>query len=187
MSTLIVIDIQKEYITPGRPFYLQGIEPSLAKAKELLEFFRSQPNASIAHVQHFRPEKDADMFNQYEPHYSDFVEGFEPQAQEYYFEKNIYSCYSNPAFLDFIDKRKQESIYLIGYGTTKCVLSTAIDGFHRGHRSLVVVEDATYAKAELDKGLTEIQLHHAMMAIMRSYADVKTAAEVIKAQIASSI
>lgn len=42
-----------------------------------------------------------------------------------------------------------DPIYIIGYGTTKCVLSTVIEGFHRGYCSLVVVADATLAKAEL--------------------------------------
>lgn len=179
MPTLIVIDIQKEYTTPGRLFYLHGIEPSLKKAKELLEFCRSQKNWAIAHVQHFRKESGAGgIFNRETPEFSDFVEGFEPKVDEYYFEKSIYSCYSNPKFAQFMEERKHEPIYLIGYGTTKCVLSTAIEGFHRGHRSLVVVADATLAKAE--PGFTESDLHKTMLTVIQSsYAKIENTDDII--------
>lgn len=180
MPTLIAIDIQKEYTTPGRPFYLDGIQQSLADAKKLLDFCRTQSNWSIAHVQHFRQEDDAVIFNRHTPEFSGFVEGFEPKGNEYYFEKSIYSCYSNADFSDFMEKRKHEPIYIVGYGTTKCVLSTVIDGFHRGHRSLVVVSDATYAKAELTHGLKEEELHKAMLAVIQSsYASVKSTNETV--------
>lgn len=39
-NILVLIDIQKEYVTPGRPFYLSGIEPSLENSRQLLEFAR---------------------------------------------------------------------------------------------------------------------------------------------------
>ena len=35
-KVLVLIDIQKEYITPGRLFCLQGIESSLQQAKKML-------------------------------------------------------------------------------------------------------------------------------------------------------
>lgn len=68
MPTLVIIDIQKEYTTPNRPFYLKGIEPSLKNAQTLLAMARSQHNWQIAHVQHLRPEENAVIFNRYEPH-----------------------------------------------------------------------------------------------------------------------
>ena len=85
MSTLIVIDIQKEYITPGRPFYLNGIQENLENAKKVLKFCRAKSDWSIAHVQHFRQEDDAAIFNRHQPEFSGFVEGFEPLKGEYYF------------------------------------------------------------------------------------------------------
>lgn len=180
MPILIVIDIQKEYTTPGRPFYLNDIQDSLDNAKKLLEFCRTQSDWSIAHVQHFRQEADAVIFNRHQLEFSGFVEGFKPLEGEYYFEKSIYSCYSNSDFAAFMEKRKQEPIYIIGYGTTKCVLSTVIDGFHRGHHSLVVVSDATYAKAESTHGFTEKALHQAMLAVIQSsYAKIQSLNEII--------
>ena len=179
MPTLVVIDIQKEYTTPNRPFYLKDIEPSLTQAKKLLDICRTQSTWSIAHVQHFREGEGAVMFNRHAPEFSGFVEGFEPKINEHYFEKSIYSCYSNPEFMRFMEERKNEPIYLIGYGTTKCVLSTVIDGFHRGHRSLIVVADATLAKAEQD--FTETALHQAMLAVIQSsYAKIEATEDIIK-------
>lgn len=180
MPTLVIIDIQKEYTTPNRSFYLNGIEPSLTQAKKLLEFCRTQSNWSIAHVQHFREGEGATIFSRHTPEFSDFVEGFEPKINEYYFEKSIYSCYSNPDFALFMEEQKNEPIYIIGYGTTKCVLSTVIDGFHRGHHSLVVVADATLAKAE--PGFNETELHQAMLAVIKSsYAKIENASNIVEA------
>ncbi len=166
MPTLVVIDIQKEYTTVNRPFYLNGIEPSLNNAKRMLELARSL-NWKIAHVQHFREVERSPIFNRNLPEFSDFVEGFEPREDEFYFEKRIFSCYSNPEFSQFIESQKAEPIYLVGYGTTKCVLSTAVQGFHLGHK-LTLVADGTYAKAEAAKGFSEEELHKAMVVAIGS-------------------
>ena len=114
MPTLIVIDIQKEYITPGRPFYLKGIEASLVNAKKVLELARCK-KWDVVHVQHFRDVVDAPIFNRNALEFSGFVSGFEPKPGEQYFEKNIFSCYANPEFSAFVEARKAEPIYLIGY------------------------------------------------------------------------
>jgi len=178
MSTLVLIDIQKEYTTLGRPFYLNGIESSLNNARKLLKMARAK-KWDIVHVQHFRKDGNG-IFNRSEPQFSGFVDGFEPTSEERYFEKHIFSCYSNPEFANFMEEKKNEPTYIIGYGTTKCVLSTIIEGFHRGHHSLIVVEDATYAKAELEQGFSEKDLHKAMIATIRSsYAKVQTTAELL--------
>ncbi len=42
MAVLVLIDIQKEYTTPGRAFSLKGIEQSLSNAKRILDFARKQ-------------------------------------------------------------------------------------------------------------------------------------------------
>lgn len=114
MSTLVVIDIQREYTTPGRLFYLNGIESSLNNAKKLLEMSRAK-KWNIAHVQHFRKEGNG-IFNRHELQFSGFVGGFEPKQNEQYFEKSIFSCYSNPEFSYFMEEKKNEPIYIIGYG-----------------------------------------------------------------------
>ena len=178
MPTLVVIDVQKEYTTAGRPFYLKGIEPSLNNAKKLLELARLQA-WDVVHIQHFRNIPGSPIFNRDVPEFSGFVDGFEPSAGEQHFEKSIFSCYSNPEFAAFMEAKKSEPIYVVGYGTSKCVLATAVAGCHLGHK-LTVVSDATYCKAEEAKGFSEETLHQAMVvAIGSSFAQVESTADLL--------
>lgn len=88
---LILVDIQKEYITPGRPFFLNGIEPSLENCRRLLVHARKN-HWELIHIQHSNGSSAA-RFNPTDPHF-DFVEGFEPIADEKRFVKTDFSCYS---------------------------------------------------------------------------------------------
>jgi ureidoacrylate peracid hydrolase len=51
--TLVLVDIQREYTTSGRPFHLRGIAPSLANCRLILEHARhlSWPVMHVQHVQ----------------------------------------------------------------------------------------------------------------------------------------
>ncbi len=162
---VIFIDLQREYLTKGRPFYLNNIFPSLNNAKRILELAR-QEAWEIVHIQHFRNVPDSLIFNR-SSEFSGFIKGFEPRSDERYFEKNSFSCYSNPAFAAFMEESRGEQTYVVGYGTSKCVLATVVDGFNRGHK-LIVISDATYAKAELGEGLSEEDMHRVLLATIKS-------------------
>lgn len=75
MSTLVVIDIQKEYTTVGRAYYLNGIEPSLENCRKLLAFARRQ-SWNLIHIQHSNGYT-APKFNPTETFFK-FVDGLEP-------------------------------------------------------------------------------------------------------------
>lgn len=154
-NVLVLIDIQKEYITEDRQFFLRGIEPSLKQCHELLKFAREN-DWEIAHVQHSNGNEAA-RFNPQTP-YFDFIDGFTPKANEEVFIKNLYSCFSNENFCKFIAIHKNDTIYLIGYNSIMCCLSTVIDGYHRGYR-FILVEDATYAKAAPEYSEEDMHRH----------------------------
>src|SRR3990167_733977 len=146
-NVLILIDIQKEYITKGRPFYLQGIEKSLENCRNLLQFARKN-KWEIAHVQHSNGEGAARFDSKSE--FYDFVPGFEPLATEKHFIKKDFSCYSSVEFSDYMNKITQtpqeNKIYLIGYNSVMCCLSTIEEARRRAHK-ITFIEDASYAKS----------------------------------------
>jgi nicotinamidase-related amidase len=84
-NILILIDIQNEYISSNRSFYLKGIHPSLENCKALLIKAR-ELGWTIAHVKHLADENSA-TFNPKEE-FSQFVAEFEPKKGELVFIKN---------------------------------------------------------------------------------------------------
>jgi ureidoacrylate peracid hydrolase len=170
--TLVVIDIQKEYITDKRPFRIESIAPSLENAKKVLNKAR-QAQWPIIHVQHLQ---DGQIFSR-ESEFSDFVDDFRPLKNEITVIKSNFSSYSNPEFTELMKRsaQDQQEIYVIGYGSTMCCISTIIDGYHRGNQ-MVFVEDASNSK----KGakLSESELHEAATQIISTFAKIITTAEV---------
>ena len=137
---LVALDIQREYVTPGRPLHLRGIEPALENCRRLLAHARAH-NWPVAHVRHVQDSHvfDANM------EWSRFVKGFEPQAHEMVFSKDNLSCYSTPEFVRMMESAVHNQIYLMGFEAQACCLSTLVDAFHRGH-SLAYVADASLAR-----------------------------------------
>jgi ureidoacrylate peracid hydrolase len=169
---LLVIDIQQEYITAGRPYHIEGIEPSLTNAKALIEAARAA-EVPVWHVHH---QQDEGMFARDGAHTAP-IEGFEPQAGEPVFIKDLYSSFSSPALVEALEETKPEDITVIGYGTPMCCLSTVVDGIHRGY-SFTLVEDATAAKAGEQAG--EDELHRSAVNVVRQYARVTGTEDVLQ-------
>ena len=163
-NILIIIDIQKEYITLGRPFHLNGIDDSLTRASAALKFARDN-GWDIVHVQHSNGEH-AEKFNPTTEHY-DFVEGFEPIQGEMHFIKNDFSCYASREFSLYMDKKSLEgsNVYVMGYNSVMCCLSTLEEARRKGHK-MNFINDASLAK-RLD-GLDEIESHKVMLSIYRA-------------------
>jgi ureidoacrylate peracid hydrolase len=165
---LVAIDIQREYVTPGRPFHIASIAPSLANAQVLLQYARSHA-WPVVHVQHLQ---DGAIFNR-DAEYSRFVDGFTPIEGETSVTKGNYSSFSAPAFTDFVQEQVQAhtscEFVVVGYGTTMCCLSTIVEGYHRGY-SFALVQDATAALANGD--LTEDSMHRHTVALMGRFARV---------------
>ena len=120
---LVAIDIQREYTTQGRRYYINGVEPSLENCRKVLSHARGQ-RWPVAHVRHVQ---GGHLFNETMP-YSRFVEGFEPLPHEFVFTKNNFSCYSNAAFSDLLESARRGTVYIIGYNSLMCCLSTSLYG-----------------------------------------------------------
>ncbi|MDA0261845.1 MAG: isochorismatase family protein, partial [Proteobacteria bacterium] len=120
---LIAIDIQREYTTEGRPYFINGVEPSVKNCQRVLEHARAQ-RWPVAHIRHLQ---SGHVFNETMA-YSRFVEGFEPLPHEFVFTKNNFSCYTNTAFAELLESARRGKIYVIGYNSLMCCLSTIIEG-----------------------------------------------------------
>lgn len=170
---LIVIDIQKEYTTAGRPFYLEGIGPSLEKANQVLKHAR-QKKWPVLHVQHIQATGIFSIAEGYEG----FVPGFEPLPGEELAVKSNYSSYSSPEFVKSVATYHDRPFVVIGYGSTMCCLSTIVEGYHRGHK-YVLASDASWSKRS--GNLSEGDRHLHAIETLRIFCDVLTAKEILEA------
>lgn len=168
---LCVIDIQKEYSTPDRPFYISGLEASLTNAKSLLSYARKN-DWQIIHVQHLQ---DGSIFSRTNE-FSQFVDGFEPCDGELVCIKENFSSFSSLEFTTALLEKKQNEIFVIGYGSTMCCLSTIIDGYHRGFK-FTFVADASNAKPTAN--FTSANLHNSATEILRTFGNVKNVSDII--------
>jgi nicotinamidase-related amidase len=170
---LLLIDVQREYTTAGRPFHLQGIGPSLENCRRLLGHAREK-SWPIAHVRHVQ---QGQLFNEALP-YSLFVEGFEPRAEEMVFTKGNLSCYTNDGFRRLMEAVDGEPVFLAGYNSLMCCLSTLIQAFHEGQR-LNFVADASLARATAHADEQTAHLH--ATDIISIYANLVKTSDVLQA------
>jgi nicotinamidase-related amidase len=168
---ILVIDIQNEYISEGRPFHIKEIADSLNTAKQLIQSARDK-NIPLWHIAH---KQEGKVFSK-ESELSGFIAGFEPQKEELVFIKDLYSCFSSKEFAEKVTTVQPEEIIIIGYGSSMCCLCTIIDGIHRGF-NFTLVSDATASKACEDR--SEKEMHQSAINILTQYAKIASAAEVI--------
>lgn len=168
---LIVIDIQREYSTPNRPFYINDILPSLNNANDVLTYARSN-NWIIIHVKHLQK---SGIFKSQEV-YSDYIEGFHPEDTELEFIKERFSCYSSSGFAAQLEALIDNDIYVIGYSSNMCVLSTIIDGYHRRNK-MIFINDCSNAKS--DGGKSEQEIHEVMTIVLSKFCKIFSKDEVI--------
>jgi len=168
--TLVLLDIQQEYISPDRPFYLEGISPSLNNCRILLKHARRN-NWPIVHVQHVR----------YGPlfcgEYANFIDDFEPDGGEAVISKSQISPYTNEMFKETMLSAKENEILIAGYGSTMCCLSTVVSGGAFGLRHSFV-HDASWACA-LNETMSEADSHRFATAIIGVHGKIRTTAAVL--------
>ncbi|MFA6409911.1 MAG: isochorismatase family protein, partial [Gammaproteobacteria bacterium] len=72
-------------------------------------------------------------------------------------------CFTCKDFKDFIEKHKSDDIYVIGYNTPMCILSTMVYAKNERYK-LILVEDACWAKSY--GNLSERQVHENVIGII---------------------
>ncbi len=164
---ILVVDVQKQYITEGNPFHIRGISHSLENGKKILAAARTH-NIPVWHMRHKKENENL-------PH-TEFILGFEPAQNEFSFTKQQYSCFSSKELTDKLAQVKPKEIIIIGYGSGMCCLCTIIDGIHRGYQ-FALVEDAS---ASRDSGYAgEETMHISAINILKQYARIVKTNELI--------
>jgi ureidoacrylate peracid hydrolase len=170
--TLVLIDIQKEYTTPGKPFCLAGIGPSRAKCRRLLREARAS-QVRIVHVQHLQ---DGPVFGRNSTE-AEFVDGFEPMSTEAHLIKSKLSSYTHSAFANIVSEAGAGQVFVAGYGSTMCCMATVVDAALFGHK-LNFIHDASWARAA-GTDFTEQDLHLRATSILGIHGKLATTAEAI--------
>lgn len=170
-AILVLVDVQKEYTTEGRPFCLETIGPSLENLRKLQAHAREK-GWRVVHIRH---QQNSEYFT-YHGEFSEFIEGFEPIEGEVVMIKSDFSCFSSPDFQALVDRLRNRELILCGYSATMCCLSTLIDAHHRGYE-FTFVSDATCAKRTKRFGEQDMKEH--VVDIASAYAKMATTDEIL--------
>jgi ureidoacrylate peracid hydrolase len=168
---LVVVDIQREYTTPGRPFYLHGIAESLDNCARILDHARER-HWPVLHVQH---TQEGPVFS---AEHARFVDHFEPLPEESVFTKSQISPYTNPVFKESMLAMKDREVLIMGYGSTTCCLATVISGSLFGLRHSFV-GDASWARSPAGD-ISEAEAHRHAVAIAGIHGRLRTTEEVLQ-------
>jgi nicotinamidase-related amidase len=132
---LICLDLQRDYVVPGRPRYNAANAEVAANCARVLEIARDD-GWRIVHSQ-LRAEEAArprELFGA--P-----IEGLRPLISEPVFFRRGLSAFANPAFAAELRAARGAEVYLIGFSLADTCLATALAGVDEG-LSLILLEDA---------------------------------------------
>jgi nicotinamidase-related amidase len=165
IQTLVLVDLQQEYIASPRVLALEETKGALANCRAALAHARAMglPVAFVRWIDR------TPIFNKASP-FSRWIEGFEPHGVDMIFERNRPSCYASADFAEVMGGAGG-SFVLAGFAGEAACLATAIDGFHRGH-SITFLGDASASHALDD--ITAKDVHRVVSTVTGLYGEVLT-------------
>ena len=131
-SLLICADLQRDEVSsdmPGR------CDDALDKCALLLARWRDNHWPVV----HLKRIARASWFEASRAR-SDWLNGFRPMPGELVFEHALPSAYSSSRFTEYMRNVRPETSILAGLSLDQTILSSAVDGFHRGYRHYVVTD-----------------------------------------------
>jgi nicotinamidase-related amidase len=176
IPTLVLLDLQQEYVASPRLFSIPEAENALKNCRLALRHSRRMglPVAFLrmtGHSPFFNPVLS----------YSNWIPGFEPLTSEMVFERSKPSCYANREFSHAMSESGGHFV-LAGFSGEAGCLATAVEAFHHGHR-------VTYlADASASLGLNQIPaptVHETVTQLIGLYGEVTTTRDWIAEQTAS--
>lgn len=176
IPTLVLLDLQQEYIAAPRLFSLPEAEAALENCRLALTHAR-RVGLPVAFL---RMIGQSPFFNPVLS-YSNWISGFEPLTSEMVFERSKPSCYANREFAHAMSEGGGHFV-LAGFSGEAGCLATAIDGFHRGHR-ITYLADAS-ASHDLDR-IAAPTVHETVTQLIGLYGDVTTTRSWLSGQTAS--
>jgi nicotinamidase-related amidase len=176
IPTLVLLDLQQEYIASPRLFSLREAETALENCRHALTHAR-RVGLPVAFL---RMIGQSPFFNPVLS-YSNWISGFEPLTSEMVFERSKPSCYANREFAHAMSEGGGHFV-LAGFSGEAGCLATVVDAFHRGHR-VTYLADAS-ASHDLDR-IAAPTVHETVTQLIGLYGDVTTTRSWIAGQAAN--
>jgi nicotinamidase-related amidase len=176
IPTLVLLDMQQEYIASPRLYSIPDAETALENCRLALMHSRRTglPVAFLRMV-------DRSPFFNPVLSYSSWIPGFEPLTSEMVFERSKPSCYANREFAHAMTEGGGHFV-LAGFSGEAGCLATAVEAFHRGHRFTFL------ADASASQGLNQISaptVHDTVAQLIGLYGEVTTTRSWIAEQTAN--
>jgi nicotinamidase-related amidase len=165
IQTLVLVDLQQEYIASPRVLALEDTKGALANCRAALAHARAMglPVAFARWIDR------TPLFNK-ATRFSRWIEGFEPHGVDMIFERNRPSCYASNDFAEVMSAGGG-SFVLAGFAGEAACLATAIEAFHRGH-TVTYLADASASHALDD--ISEKEVHRVVAGVAGLYGEVLT-------------
>lgn len=178
VPTLVLLDLQQEYVAPPRLFAI----PEAANALENCRIALAHSRRLGLPVAFFRMVARSAFFNPVLS-YSKWIPGFEPMASDMVFERGKPSCYANREFAHSIAEGGGNFV-LAGFSGEGSCLATVLDAFHRDH-NVTFLADAS-ASHQLGQN-SENSMHETIIRVIGLYGKVTSTESWISEQPASAI
>ncbi|WP_423304743.1 isochorismatase family protein [Caulobacter sp. KR2-114] len=134
---LVCLDLQREYVVPGRPLYSEGAGNAAETCAAVLRHARAH-GWRVVHVQ----RRQADGLFERKGYFGAPIEGLRPLISEPVFARSGYSAFCNPDFAAEMRDAFGEDVFLIGFSLDQTCLATAFAAADAG-LSITVITDAT--------------------------------------------
>ena len=125
LPTLVLVDLQEEYLAPSRALGLPDVPDALANCR--LALAHARPMGMPVAYTRWAGARFLVRGGALRP-----IEGFEPHGPDSIFERKQPSCYASQHFAEVITNNSGNFI-MAGFAGEAACLATAIDAFHRGH------------------------------------------------------
>jgi nicotinamidase-related amidase len=162
IPTLVLLDLQQEYLASPRVYALQDAEDAIANCRAALDHARAMGFPIVF----ARWRARSPLFNP-ATRFAKWIEGFEPYGTELVFERDRPSLYASSAFTEVMN-HGDGSFVLAGVAGESACLSTAIDAFHRGH-SVTFLNDASASHGLED--IAPAEVHRTVSRLVGLYGE----------------
>ena len=168
---LILVDIQNDYF-PGGAMELVGIREAVAKAKELLSFFRENSWPTY-HIQHISGQENATFFLP-DTMGVEIHDDIKPFADERVISKHYPNSFRETGLLEELNKNRITQLIICGAMSHMCIDATTRAAFDFGFHCMVIQDACATKDLEFgDKTIAAEQVHGSFMAALGSaYARV---------------
>jgi nicotinamidase-related amidase len=170
---LICADLQIEYLTEGRRHVIADADAITSRCLELLTLWRN----NLWPVLHLKRIAQAAWFNP-ASNLTDWIAELKPRPGELAFEHPLPSAYSSTRFAEYMSNMKNIRCVLSGFSLDETILSTVVDGFHRGHRYQVVSDAVACRRPGIDDTASYKQ---AVVKAISNFAGIQGSSDVVRA------